>query len=366
MLEKIYINNYKNFQNFELNIQELNSVLILGKNGVVKSNLLKVIEIFQKIGRGTTSLKELIVENDFAFNNKLLPISLELEVKIKNNNFKYKLEIDFPKDFYQARVNNELLLQNGKSIVERKNGKISLNKAGFTLDWHHIGLPLISTTNDKDPIEIFKNYLSNIVVLSAIPSQFNNVSKQESQYLNYNGSNSLDWIRYHLSKNPSLYTQINSFLKFRMEDFELFKFETTGKDERELIFEFKYKEKSIELNFALLSDGEKIFFLAAVLLAIISKDKNILCFWDEPDGFISLLELSNFITSCRKAFENSKTGSQLIVTSHKTKTINEFSSHNIIVFSRDSHVSPTRIKRANEFIYFSPTFEEAYENGELI
>jgi predicted ATPase len=151
-----------------------------------------------------------------------------------------------------------------------------------------------------------------------------------------------------------------------MEDFELFKFETTGKDERELIFEFKYKEKSIELNFALLSDGEKIFFLAAVLLAIISKDKNILCFWDEPDGFISLLELSNFITSCRKAFENSKTGSQLIVTSHKTKTINEFSSHNIIVFSRDSHVSPTRIKRANEFIYFSPTFEEAYENGELI
>ena len=40
MLEKIYINNYKNFQNFELNIQELNSVLILGKNGVGKTRFL--------------------------------------------------------------------------------------------------------------------------------------------------------------------------------------------------------------------------------------------------------------------------------------------------------------------------------------
>lgn len=366
MLEKLYINNYKNFRNFELNTSGLNSLLILGKNGVGKSNVLKVIEFFQKIGKSITQVGDLISESDFYFGDKSLPIVFELEIILKNDRFKYKLEIDYPKDFKSPRVSHELLLRNGENVFERKNGKMSLGKkSNFTLDWHHVGLPLISTRDENDPIELFKDYLSNIVVLSAIPSQFCVASKQENRYLNYTGSNSLDWIRYHLSKNPSLYTQINSFLKFRMDDFELFKFESTGKDERELIFEFRHGGKTTELNFALLSDGEKIFFLAAVLLAVISKDKNILCFWDEPDGYISLMELGNFVTSCRKAFDNSKTGSQLIMTSHKAKTINDFSTHNTFIFARDSHLSSTRVKKVNDFSYVSPTFEEAYENGEF-
>lgn len=367
MIQRLYIHNYKTFQNFELNATELHSLLILGKNGTGKSNLLEVMSIFQSIGKNKTALEDLIQANDFGFFNQSSPIVLELEAKTKGQVFIYHLEIVYPENFFKPKIETEKLKVDGNVIFDRSNGKLNLKSSNseFTLDWHHISLPLILIKDEQDPIFILKNYLSNIIVLGAIPSQFYKLSRQENPFLNRDGSNILDWMRFHLGQKPYLYSQMIHSLKFRMPDLIQFRFEQVGKEERELIVEFEERNERFLINFNFLSDGEKIFFLAAVLLAVVSQEIDILCFWDEPDAFISLPELNHFITTCRKTFENSKLGSQLIVTSHKQGTINQFSEHNIFVFSRSSHLVPTRIKIIRDFDYLSPTLEEAYENGEL-
>lgn len=366
MLKKLYIHQYRTLQNFEISLEGLRSALVLGKNGTGKSSIFDAIEVLQKIGRGITQISQIISDQDFSFGEVHKSIIFELNAVLHGENYLYKLEVELPENVYQPRVKLESLLVEGKTILMRENGRTTLNgKAEFALDWHHVGLPLISTRSDQDPIEIFKTWLANILVLSPFPKLFSTTSRQDTAYLNRNATNLLDWLRRQQDRSQAN-RQIEDFLTLRMPDLEYFQFETLGKEEKELTLTFKdVNGKVLTLGFNQLSDGEKIFLLTAVLLSSLNSDKPTLCFWDEPDNFVSLAELRHFTTACRKAFENSKSGSQLILSSHNPLMINEFSGHNTLVLSRSSHLQPTRAQWLEEFNYLSASPVEAFENGEL-
>lgn len=364
MLRRIYAHNFKCLQNFELNMNGLNSVFLLGKNGSGKTTIFDVLEIFQRIGKGETSLKEMIGVSSFPFGDKKLPIEFELEVKISHQNFAYKLSIEFPENFHAPKIKTESLDVDGVSIFKRDGGQASIGDVKeFLLDWHHVGLPLIMVRSETDPIAIFRSWLRNIIILSPCPNHFNPLSKAENSLLFRGGENSIDWARWLLAINPSLYVGMLEFLKFRMNDLIMFKFENAGSDDRRLSFVFKENSHAQALDFTQLSDGEKIFFLAATLIAAQENNPNLLCLWDEPDNFVGLIELNHFIIACRKAFESSQ--SQLIMTSHNPQVVHNFSNHNIFLLKRNSHLSPTRIELVETIPYESKTLVDAFENGEL-
>jgi len=367
MLNTIYIHQYRCLQNFTVHLKDQNSVLLLGRNGTGKSSFFDAIEVLQKIGRGVTQLKELISESDFAFGERHIAIHLEVNITLAKRVYEYVLEVELPANFSQPCVGREILKINGTTNYQREGGQTQLGEhAKFTLDWHHVGLPLISTRHADEPIALFREWLANILVLSPVPSTFNRASKHDIAYLERNGSNTLDWMRNQLAVYPALYTSIADFMQLRMPDFVNFKFATTGRDEKELLFTFSDTAgNSLELNFCQLSDGEKIYFLTATVLAAITHEESIFCLWDEPDHYVSLPELSHFITACRKAFENSITASQFIISSHNPRTINEFSEHNTFLVTRQSHLHPSRLESAVEKQYLSATFVDAYENGEF-
>lgn len=366
MLKRLYAHNFKCLQNFEMSLNGLNSVFLLGKNGSGKTTIFEVLEIFQKIGQGVTSLQELIGEYSFNFGNKNAPIELELDVAIAKENFSYKLSIEFPENFFAPRIIKESLFVGQKSILERDGGQTSFkDTAHFLLDWHHIGLPLISVRSDDEPLAIFRDWLKNIIILSPFPRDFSNLSKTESMIINRKAENVIDWARWLLSSNPSLYMVMSDFLKSRMPDLDVFKWDNSGRDDRRLLFTFKEGNKRKSIDFAQLSDGEKIFFLGATVIAAQNNNPTTLCLWDEPDNFIGLVELNHFIIACRKAFEASNSQAQLIMTSHNERVINNFSDHNIFVVNRSSHLSPTRIEVLENVKYDSQTVVDAFDNNEL-
>ncbi|MDP3517073.1 MAG: AAA family ATPase [Pseudohongiella sp.] len=367
MLNKFYVHQYRCLQNFEISLKDQHSALLLGRNGAGKSSFFDAVEVLQRIGRGETQMNTLICETDFAFGETHKPIHLEVSVTLQNRTYEYVLEVELPEKFKQPRVKRESLAVDGQSNFHREEGKVQLGKnTEFTLDWHHVGLPLISTSNNDAPIAHFRAWLSRIIVLAPSPRGFQRASKQETPFLNRAAGNTLDWVRHQLAAYPALYTRIAEFMALRMPDFANFKFESTGKDEKELIFKFRDEGfNSLELNFSQLSDGEKIYFLTAAVLSAITNEESVLCLWDEPDNFVSLPELSHFIIACRKAFENNTVQSQLFMSSHNPRTINEFSEHNTFLVTRLSHLSPSRLERVADKLYLSPTFVEAYENGEL-
>ena len=68
--------------------------------------------------------------------------------------------------------------------------------------------------------------------------------------------------------------------------------------------QFKHPQGSTSLPFNVLSDGEKCFFIAALVIAASAVSKTVFCFWDEPDKYLALSEVSHFIIELRKYLQH--------------------------------------------------------------
>ena len=58
MLQRLYIHNFRCLENFELNLKDMPSALLIGKNGSGKSTIASALEIFQSIGRDINKVKQ--------------------------------------------------------------------------------------------------------------------------------------------------------------------------------------------------------------------------------------------------------------------------------------------------------------------
>ena len=71
--------------------------------------------------------------------------------------------------------------------------------------------------------------------------------------------------------------------------------EPIGKNAKSIVVRFKANKKTQSLYFEDLSDGEKCFFLCAVVLTANEYYGPLFCFWDEPDNYLSLSEVGHFV-----------------------------------------------------------------------
>ena len=100
-----------------------------------------------------------------------------------------------------------------------------------------------------------------------------------------------------------------------------------------------------QVKFEDLSDGDKCFFWAVLVLAANYAYGPLFCFWDEPDSYLSLSEVGLFAMALRKAFEER---GQILVTSHNPEIIRKFSDENTFILNRKTHLEPTQIRSLSE------------------
>ncbi|MFN5064465.1 MAG: AAA family ATPase [Aphanizomenon sp.] len=349
MLQRLYVNNFRCLENFELTMKEMSSALLIGKNGVGKSTIAKALEILQSIARGTNRLRDLAKEprligtKDFAHGKSDVPIRLEIEVLLDNKLHKYVLALDLPENFKELRVFEEQFLVAGNPIYSRKAAQVTIHnnaqnkEAQFSVDWHLVAMPIIS----NDSVDIFKNWLSQMIILAPIPSLMTGNSYSETLEPKRDGSDIGEWLSGILGRYPAAYREIDKYLRDIMEDFQDFVNEIIGKDLKSLVVRFEKNKATLNVDFQDLSDGEKCFFLCAVVLAANKFYGPIFCFWDEPDNYLSLSVAGDFIMSLRRSF---KDNGQIVVTSHNPEAIREFSYENTFFLDRKSHLEPTLIR----------------------
>ncbi|MDS9398382.1 AAA family ATPase [Aphanizomenon flos-aquae NRERC-008] len=349
MLQRLYVNNFRCLENFELTMKEMSSALLIGKNGVGKSTIAKALEILQSIARGTNRLRDLAKEprligtKDFAHGKSDVPIRLEIEVLLDNKLHKYVLALDLPENFKELRVFEEQFLVAGNPIYSRKAAQVTIHnnaqnkEAQFSVDWHLVAMPIIS----NDSVDIFKNWLSQMIILAPIPSLMTGNSYSETLEPKRDGSDIGEWLSGILGRYPAAYREIDKYLRDIMEDFQDFVNEIIGKDLKNLVVRFEKNKATLNVDFQDLSDGEKCFFLCALVLAANKFYGPIFCFWDEPDNYLSLSVVGDFIMSLRRSF---KDNGQIVVTSHNPEAIREFSYENTFFLDRKSHLEPTLIR----------------------
>jgi hypothetical protein len=257
------------------------------------------------------------------------------------------LALELPEKFKELRVLEEQLLVAGEPIYSRKAAQVTLHnslqnrEAQFLVDWHLVALPVIQEQSETDPLSIFKIWLARMIILAPIPSLMTGDSNGETLEPKRDAVNFGEWISGLLSRYPAAYTQVDKYLREVMPDIQDFLNEQIGKDSKSMIVRFEANNANLSVDFKDLSDGEKCFFLCAVVLAANKFYGPLFCFWDEPDNYLSISEVGHFVISLRRSFKNR---GQILATSHNEEAIRKFSNENTFVLDRKSHLEPTLVR----------------------
>ncbi len=350
MLQRLYIHNYRCFENFELSLKETPSILLVGKNGSGKSTIASVLQVLQSIGRGANRIRNLVRQKDFAWGRSNVPIRFEIEVLLKGKLYEYSLALELPERFKELRVAEERLTVDGDNIFIRQQAQVTLfnrpnHEAQFFVDWHLVALPLIQEPSETDPLFIFKTWLSRTVILSPIPMLMGGDSDDETLEPKRDGSNFSEWLSGLLGRYPAAYTPIEKYLKEVMPDLIDFLNEPTGKESKSMTVRFGENDADLSVSFNDLSDGEKCFFLCAAVLAANQFYGPLFCFWDEPDNYLSLSEVGHFVTDLRRSFLQK---GQILTTSHNPEAIRKFAPENTLALIRRGHVEPTSARLVSD------------------
>lgn len=351
MIKRLYVHNYRCFENFELPISGKASSLLIGRNGTGKSTVGVVLEVLQSIARGTNRVGQLVRKSDFAHDRSEIPLRIEIETTIESKVYGYILALELPDGFKELRVNEETLVVDGKPIYSRQGAQVHLTgtkrekEASFKLDWHLVALPVIQEQSISDPLYIFKTWLARMLILAPVPNLITGDSDGEILTPNRAVTDFGAWFSGLLAHSPAAYTQIDSYLKEVMPDFRDIRNPVIGNEFRSLTVQFRQDRSEVSLPFRSLSDGEKCFFICAVTLAANGSYGPLFCFWDEPDNYLSLSEVGHFVMALRRSFQD---GGQLLVTSHNPEAVRRFSNDNTLVVGRRSHLEPSIVRPLSE------------------
>lgn len=351
MIKRFYINNFRCLQNFELPISGIPSALLIGKNGAGKSTVGLALTVLQKIARGTNRVRDLVSAEDFTRGRESVLIRFEIEIEVNGDTYAYDLALELPDGFKEMRVAEESLHHNGTPVFARHTGQVTLARdsnpdSKFIVDWHLVALPVIQVQSEWDPIQVLKKWLARMLILGPIPQLIGGDSDDDTLEPVKSCVNFADWFTGLMTHSPSAYSRVDQYMRQLLTDFKDIKNPNVGKNSRSLIVQFERDNTTLNLDFEELSDGEKCFFICAVVLASNDAYGPLFCFWDEPDNYLSLSETGHFVMELRRSFQS---GGQFLATSHNPEAIRRFSAENTFYLQRKSHFEPTVIHRISEF-----------------
>lgn len=355
MLKRLYIHNYKCLVNFEWRLDGLQSSLLIGKNGSGKSSIADILTFLRDIGRGENDVSALGREDGFTLSPLSLwngcrdscePMVFELDAELNDVLYSYRLVLDSPKKFQKLRIVEEQLSQNGKPSFTREPAKVTIAREGqpdavLGHDWHSVFLPTFQDASQNAPALLFKKWLADMVILTPVPFLMTGQPVDRLAPLKRNASNLVDWV-VRLQADSEAANQVGDYIREVFPDFKAFAIRKLDRDASygpEYLFLRFFDEQTSEVPFFLLSEGEKCFFLSALLRASATLEKASFCFWDEPDCHLATHEVGFLIRALRSL------SGQCILTSHQPETVRQFPDEATFVLLRDTHLVPTRPPR---------------------
>lgn len=367
MIERIYVHNYRCFENFTLDLKGKGSTLVLGRNGSGKSTLRHALSVFQDACRGGRGGRIPLTSADFTRQRTDTPIQFEVEVRLGKRHFLYAISFDWSEQSQSVRVERERLLVDGQSVLSRDHDSSSLSDGvSFSMDLSGPMLPLFNIRYAGGAVQRFKAWFSSAILLMPFPSRMLGMADDTASELETDASNFSAWLYSNLNRQPARYADIVKYLQTVLPDFSAFEFVQLGERLTKMRVYFERPElrnsARVQIDFGHLSDGEKCFFLSAAVVAFNRPENPLFCFWDEPDNHLSLPEVGQFITELRKS--TSQHG-QFIATSHHPEAIRRFSDENTFVFTRNSHLEPTVVRPLTELPY-GTDLVRALVRGEVI
>ena len=346
MLKKLYANNYRCLDNFEITFDEL--TLLMGPNGGGKSTLFDLLYGIRQLIVDNARVSDVFSPEDLTAWVTNQKQSFELDVQGKNGIFSYKLVISYNPDIKKQRIEHEHLLLDGKPLFEFKQGNIQLYHddhtpgPAYSFDWSVSGLATIVARSDNKLLTEFKKWMEMVFIVSLQPKAIGSDTVEESSWLNRDGTNFASWYRYLSQEHQDKIFSLTEELRGVIPGFHAFKLEQAGKH-RILKVGFIHEQGNsspVYFEFERLSDGQRVMIvLYALLLGL--RDLGHTVFIDEPENYVALPEIQPWLMelndTCGDGF------SQVILISHHPELIDYLGPECGKWIERDA-LGPSRVK----------------------
>jgi predicted ATPase len=369
MIERVYIDNYKCFVNFEVHLQAIQ--LILGANGSGKTTFFDVLETIRDfVTDGNTTASSFPATTLTAWDRRRTQ-KFELQIKGNDGVYHYRLVVDHEPKNVRNRIANEELKFDQKMLYQfdgkdahlfRDDGSVG---PVYPFDSSRSGVPTVPERQDNTLLTWFRRRVERIFVFSPDPMRMTAQSDAEVARPDRRLHHLTSWLRHLSQESLDVVAEVQRSLKEGvLEGFTGFKLAKAGQTSRILKFEFQYDGGGVgwsllprfSLDFDQLSDGQRnLVALFTVLHSAVAADTT-LCL-DEPDNFVALREIQPWLVELIDRTRS--TAGQCFLISHHPELINYLASAHGVRFFRDS-LGPARTEP------FETTADDAIPPAEIV
>lgn len=295
MLTRLYLDNYKCFQNFELKLGPEH--LFMGANGTGKTTIFEALWSLRSFVLGERNSTQLFPESSRTRWDKRSRQTFELDLRAAEKRYVYRLAVDRPSETSPAIIDGERLEVDGKVTLDREKERVRFRDSAGEWEGSYV-TPMDSSVALIPPgilpeAEAFADVMRSIWLVRIDPLRMVARSESEADSLAPDLSNFSSWYRSATLERSEFGGQVTESLRNIWDGFGGLRSVSVGEGIRTLKTEWT---GPFPATYSLeeLSEGQRALIgLYAVMHWLEDKDATLLL--DEPDNFLALREIQPLI-----------------------------------------------------------------------
>ena len=347
VIRRLYVDNFRSLVDFTW--EPGKETLVLGYNGSGKTSALDALNVLMNWVWGWDKFEDVLHVWDRTQWVGDAPITFECVIVADEVRYTYRASFDFSPSDDTPIIRAESLWANDSLALERKGSDVYYwdEEAGqpwFPFPRNQSALRAVSSLAEGGVVSNFEKAFYEIVLVRPVPSLMRDVAEGMPEDILPTMANFVGWHYRNTILLERFKESVEEFLREVWEELDRIDFEKVGRDARVLkvIFNGNSPLGRIVVDFRNLSDGERMLLALYSLAAYQRVSKPTTLIIDEPDNFVSLLELQPWLIAMLN--ERPDEG-QLILVSHNPEIIQTMGHERVDYFSREDHASPTKVSK---------------------
>lgn len=334
MLNRLFVDNYKCFQNFELLPGRVS--LLVGLNGSGKSAIFEILTSIRDLVLDNVGVEERFPAASRTRWDSRTTQRFELGLQVENDRFAYHLSVVHDLDGGPSRISTELVSLDSRPLFEFRDGVVCFyrNDGTVSTQFAYRGsrsfLPQVEERAETREIVRFLRALERIWILAIDPAAIDETSESEDDWLDADASNFASWYRTIANEMPDRLPELFASLREVIPGFRSMKLPSARGKSRELTVVCSLDGATFDLGFDELSLGQRKLVVLYTLLIGGPLDAGCLLL-DEPESHLALQEIQPWLSELLNSLTNS---GQLIVASHHPETVDYLAAETAYLLER--------------------------------
>jgi predicted ATPase len=363
LIRRLYIHNFRTFVNFEWNPPA--ACVLVGDNGAGKSALIEAMWLLQDLVVDGKAVGETTALSARTAWLQEAGQTFEIDVDRGGESLRYRLSIQSERG--RASIGEELRSTAGL-LYRAEAGRVELfgdspsaaPRATIPYDRRRSFIASLEARPDNERIVGFRESIRMIWAIKPDPCRIGGKAAAESSYLERDLSNFASWYLAWVAQDPDAATALWSDLRQALRGFAALRLQPISAEVKDLQVRFSFGERSYELGWAKLSEGQRLLIALYGLLRL-GLVKASLIALDEAENYVAPAEIQPWLRAVVDSAAEHK--QQLIVISHHPEPINYMAADAVWRMWRDPEGGHTRIAPLSPDIEAGVTAYDAVKLG---